>query len=157
MVNVMRTTPLVLSVGLFVWMSAVGAQAQAPSGGSLVNRRVTVRLLTTDRVGVPDDTKKLRDVLPLLKRLRYKTIHLLSTRTVSLKSGLKVPLDKALGLLVRDVQGNQLTVEVHSTTKPGQPPVRLLGTRLRLEPKKPVILSCTVKGGGSFIIVLNLM
>ncbi len=162
---------VVLSYGWLVWMGNVMAKknriqflllavaafssfylaqgrvfAQEISG-----RKLAVRLLTADNQG-PGSTAGIQDVLPLLQQnLRFRFYSLASSRTVSVRQGVQSHLGRGLNLTIGSVEGDALTVEILRKKR------RLLRTRLKLRPGKPIILGgIPGEDGLTLIVVLSL-
>jgi len=142
----MRTTcALAVAVATCVLGSSAGA---APP---VAGRDLTLRLLVAGQDNATTDTAGLQDVLPTLRdSLRFASYRLVSTRTVSARPGAKADLGLDLSLTLTAVDGDIVTVDVLRGDR------RLLQTKLRLLPDKPVILGgFPADGGGTHILVIT--
>ena len=114
--------------------------------------RLQVRLLTAGHGRQSADTGGIQDVLPLLNRsLKFSAYRALATKDVPLEAGRQVRFDRDLTLTVGQNDGNALGVTIQRGTK------RLLKTKLRLLPKKPIMLGgFPARDGRTLIIVLTI-
>jgi hypothetical protein len=93
------------------------------------------RLLVAENGEPSGDQSGIQDILPQLQAtLKFKSYRLLTTKSLTLKSGARTSLGSDLSLSVTGIDGESVTVEVNQGKQ------RLLQTRLQLAPGRPVIL-----------------
>ena len=111
-----------------------------------------VRVVAAGKDAGPAATSELSDILPLLREnLRFQSYRLLCSRRVVLREGNKVDLTGGLRMVFSEVRGVDFRVRVEKGKG------RLIETRLRLRPGKPVILGgLPADGAGTLLLVLQL-
>ena len=142
----MRVVLLMVALGAFAGVAIL------PASGQNAPASIKVRLLAAENRASDAGAAEIQDVLPLLqKTLKFASYRLLATQRVAGREGARVDLDQGISLTITAIAGDSLTVEVNGKER------RLLQTKLRLAPDKPVILGgLPGRDGGTLIVVLSL-
>jgi len=136
--------PRFLCMVLFVGFSLMGV---APNGRAA---RLDIRLVAADDSGKSNDPR-LADLLPLLGgNLKFSSFALIARKNVSLQPADGISLGKGYSLALSDVAGDSVRIQVtHGRTK-------LLETKLRLRPGRPVLVGGFPDDGKTLIIVITM-
>ena len=110
---------------------------------------ITVRLIAASTKPGPDDSRRLKDVLPLLQgNLRFQSYDLVSTRKLRADDGTSVNLGRDLRLTLSDVDGLSMVVQLVKGRK------TVVQTRLALRKNRPVLLGGIPSSGDEQLIVV---
>mgnify|MGYP006293340745 CR=1 FL=1 len=122
------TTLLTVLLTIPLWVGIeTTAGAQTPA--------LRVRFIAASPTGqLPGRQKQFKDILPLLKNLRFRSFRAVNDTYTDLKRGAHSDLRYGYRVELTSVRGNAVSVRVRRNRK------ALLSTRLTLRPGKPVLL-----------------
>jgi hypothetical protein len=129
-----------------VW--AVLAVAAAASTAEAA--RLDLRLVEAS-TSEQDSDRRLNDILPLLSgNLKFTSFALVGHKSVPFGPADTVDLGKDYSISLSDVDDSSVSVQITHRKQ------KLLKTRLRLRPERPVLMGAFPDGGKTLIIVITL-